>query len=78
MPVLPHPLAQPTMSIDEAAEAMGMGRSTAYAAAQEYLRTGGNSGLPVIRVGEKRLRVPTAALWRLVGLDVEPLEPASA
>lgn len=54
-----------TLSIDQAAVALGIGRSLAY----EMARTG---ELPVIRLGGKRLRVPRSRL--LAMLD----EPAAA
>jgi excisionase family DNA binding protein len=51
-----------TFTIDEAAEILGIGRQTAYAAA----RTG---ELPVVRVGG-RLLVPRARLAELLGEDL--------
>ena len=63
-PVTKVPTAQeqPTMSVwPEAAGFVGLSRSAAYAAA--------NSGsLPVIRFG-RSMRVPTAALRRMLELD---------
>lgn len=56
-----------TLTVEEAAKVLGIGRGTAYEAA----RTG---ELPTIRIG-KRLVVPRAALERLL---VEPREPAPA
>ena len=47
-----------TMTISEAAHALGVGRQTAYIAARE-------GALPVIRVG-RRLVVPRVALERLL------------
>jgi excisionase family DNA binding protein len=41
----------------QAAEILGIGRTTAYALASQLLRTKGGSGLPVVRVGNQ-LRVP--------------------
>jgi len=48
------------MSVAEAAAFLGAGRSTVY----EAVRRG---DLPSIRIG-RRVRVPTAALGRLLGL----------
>jgi len=42
-----------------------IGRSLAYQLAHEYLNSGGTSGLPVGRLGEKCLRVPHWALMEL-------------
>jgi excisionase family DNA binding protein len=55
--------ARDTLTVDEAAAVLGVGRSSAYAAA--------NSGdLPVIRIG-KRLLVPVGALRQMLG-EVSP------
>jgi hypothetical protein len=56
------------LTVEEAAVVLRIGRTSAYAFAREFLATGGLAGLPVIRLG-KQLRVPTAALERLVGND---------
>jgi excisionase family DNA binding protein len=53
-----------TFTIEEAAELLGIGRNTAYNAAH----TGELAGIPVIRVGAKRLVVPRAPLERLLGI----------
>lgn len=59
---LPDPEEQPTMPVPEAGRiAYNLGRDASYAAAAR-------GDLPTIRVGRK-LRVPTAALRRLLGLD---------
>jgi hypothetical protein len=51
------------LTIAEAAQFLRISRTTAYAEAKRYERTG--EGLPVIRVGHS-LRAPKAALQRLV------------
>ena len=48
-----------TMTISEAGEALGVSRATAYLLA----RTG---GIPVIRLGERRLVVPKAQLQKML------------
>ncbi len=58
---IPDPRERPTLSIEEAAELLGIGRSAAYECARR-------SQLPTLRLG-RRLRVPTAELRRLVGID---------
>lgn len=50
-----------TCSIDEAANLLGIGRSTAYAAARD-------GSLPVLRIS-KRLLVPTSKLLALLGYE---------
>jgi excisionase family DNA binding protein len=52
---------QTTCSIDEAALVLGIGRSTAYAAARE-------GSLPVLKI-RNRLLVPTAKLLALLGVE---------
>lgn len=59
----------PTVSVDEAAEILGVSRNTAFDMAREFLATG--EGLPVLRCG-RRLRVPVPRLFRLLGLDAGP------
>jgi excisionase family DNA binding protein len=53
-----RPTARRTYTIDEAAELLGLGRNSAYLAAQR-------GDFPVIRIG-KRLLVPREALDRLL------------
>lgn len=57
--------ACPLLTIEEAARVLRIGRSLVYQLANEYLATGGTSGMPVIRVGGC-LRVPRWALLELV------------
>jgi len=51
-------------SVEEAARFLGISRGLAYRLAREYLATGGKSGIPALRFGN-RLVVPVAALERL-------------
>lgn len=57
----PDPQERPTLSVHEYAALMEVGLSTAYAsvAADE---------IPVIRIG-RRIRIPTAAVRRMLELD---------
>jgi len=60
--VLPPDWRQrPTLSIAEAGEVLGVSRDLAYRAAAR-------GDLPTIRLGPKRLRVPTAQLLALLGV----------
>jgi excisionase family DNA binding protein len=52
---------QPTMTVEDAGEALGISRGSAYEAAK-------NGQIPTIRIG-RRLVVPTAALRRMLMLD---------
>jgi excisionase family DNA binding protein len=56
------------LTVTEAAQVLRISRTTAYAEANRYLRTG--DGLPVIRVG-RSLRAPRERLRRWI--DSEPL-----
>ncbi len=49
----------PTLSVEQAAQALGVSRAYAYSMARE-------GRLPVIRVGDRRVKVPTAALLRML------------
>lgn len=60
---IPTAEERPTLSVPEAGAFLGLGRSQSYEAA----RVG---TLPTIRLSERREVVPTAALRRLLGLDV--------
>jgi excisionase family DNA binding protein len=59
--VIPTPEGRPTLSVEEAGEFLGLGRSSAY----EAVRRG---ELPVLRFG-RTIRVPTARLRVLLGID---------
>ena len=58
----PDPARVPTVSVDEAASWLGVGRSAYYQGVQD-------GTLPAIKVSPHRLRVPVAALARLLELD---------
>lgn len=63
-------LALPAVvDIPTAAEVLGVGRSSAY----ELVRTG-DWPTPVLRFG-RLIRVPTAPLLELLGVDVQPVSP---
>ena len=53
------------LTLMEAAAILRIGRTTAYELANEYLRTDGATGLPVIRVG-KQLRVQRCRLDEVI------------
>lgn len=71
---LPHPLDRPVLTVAEAGRLLGRGRSAAYSDAQRWLATDGREGLPVLRLG-RQLVVPTAALWRMLGLSPDAHAP---
>lgn len=56
-------------TVEEAARLLRIGRTKAYALTQEWRATGGASGLPVVDFGHV-LRVPRAALEKLLGVDL--------
>jgi excisionase family DNA binding protein len=58
---VPTPDERPTLTVEEAGAALGIGRASAYSAAR-------NGDLPTIRVG-RRLLVPTAPFRAMLGLD---------
>lgn len=57
------------LTVEEAAQILRIGRTTAYALTREWRRTRGKSGLPVVKVGHK-LRVPRRHLEKLAGGDL--------
>lgn len=79
-PPIPTPLPGPAvgevrgplpafLTVEEAAEILRIGRTTAYALTREWRRTRGKSGLAVVKVGHK-LRVPLRHLEKLAGGDL--------
>lgn len=67
-PMLPDPATRPVVSAEEAFAELGIDRGTGYKAIRD-----GTFPVPIIRVG-RTIRVPTAALRRLLLIDVEPTE----
>jgi hypothetical protein len=53
------------LRVEEAAKVLRIGRTTAYALANEFLDTHGASGLPVVRLG-KQLRVSRVRLEQML------------
>lgn len=64
---IPNPYEVPTLSIREAARFLGMGTTNAYERARD-------GSLPTIAAGVCKRRVPTAALYPLLGLPL-PADP---
>jgi hypothetical protein len=62
---LSGPFEHRLLTLGEAAQVLRIGRSLGYQLAHEYLNSGGTSGLPVVRFGERCLRVPRWALMEL-------------
>lgn len=62
----PTDVAPDTLTIEEAARILRVGRSTAYALAKEYDATGGASGLPMKWVGGQK-RVPRVPFEEFLG-----------
>src|SRR5437879_8741178 len=56
----------PLLTVEEAARVLRIGRTKAYAMANEWRATDGRSGLPVVDFGHV-LRVPLGKLEELVG-----------
>jgi hypothetical protein len=62
--------------LDEAAAVLRVGRSTAYREANAFERSGGRTGIPVIRFG-KQFRVPRCRLEEQLGGPITWPLPAS-
>ena len=73
-----QPVRQATsfMTVQEAAHLLGVGEGLAYRMANEFLNSGGASGIPCVRLG-RRLLVSTRGLARLVDLEVATRPGAS-
>jgi hypothetical protein len=69
----------PLLTVEEAAKVLRIGRTKAYALAQEWRATSGRSGLPVVDFGHV-LRVPLCQLEQLIGgqLTAPAMESAPA
>jgi len=63
-PALPRPEDQPTLTVERTAALLGIGKSSAYAAIAR-------GEIPSLRFGN-RVIVPTAGLYRMLGLDLAP------
>jgi excisionase family DNA binding protein len=61
--MIPDPLIRPVLTAEEAFAELGIDRSTGYKAIRE-----GTFPLPIVRVG-RSIRIPTAALRRLLEID---------
>ncbi len=61
-----------TLSVEEAAGLLGVGRTKAYDMTREWRANGGESGLPVIDCGST-LRVPLYPLAEMLGVEVSHL-----
>lgn len=71
--MLPDPATRPVLTAEEAFAELGIDRSTGYKSIRD-----GTFPVPIIRVG-RIIRVPTAALRRLLLVDPEtPIERSEA
>ena len=61
-----------TLSVEEAAGLLGVGRTKAYDMSREWRATNGESGLPVIDC-RNTLRVPLHPLAEMLGVEVTEL-----
>ena len=83
-----NPMIEPTESVpsaspdfltlDEATAVLRVGRSTAYREANAFERSGGRTGIPVVRYG-KQFRVPRCRLEEQLGGPITwPCRPSPA
>ena len=64
-----HSAPPDCLTVEEAAAVLHISRTTAYAQVNEYLDSGGASGVPAIRVA-RQIRVPRAALEDQLGAPI--------
>ena len=69
--MVPDPTTQPCLSAEEAFAILGIERKTGYRAIKD-----GSFPVPVIRIG-RLIRIPTAALLRLLTVDGESVTEPS-
>jgi hypothetical protein len=69
MSSIPDAEREPVLTVERAGELLGLSRSAAYTAASQFLQSNGREGLPVLRFNSRTLRVPTARLLELLGID---------
>lgn len=62
------------LTVEDAAEILGIGRTSAYKAARRYVATKAPDAIPAIRVG-KQLRIPRALFEAWAGVALPPIEP---
>ena len=53
------------LTVEQAREFLGIGRSLAYAEVRRYLATGGREGIPAVQIGSA-IRIPRAGLVDLL------------
>ena len=53
------------LSVEQARDVLGIGRSLAYSEVRRYLATGGREGIPAVRIGSA-IRIPRAGLVDLM------------
>lgn len=58
----------PFLRVDQAQELTQLGRSQIYEQTRRWRQSGGTEGIPCVQWG-RCLRIPTAALLRLAGLE---------
>ena len=58
----------PFLRVEQAQELTQLGRTQIYEQARLWLDSGGKAGIPAVRFG-RCVRIPTAALLALAGLD---------
>lgn len=64
------------LTIEEAARVLRVGRTAAYEQARLWRETEGKAGLPNLTLGSHTLRVPTAALERMLGRPLSGIPAA--
>ena len=62
------------LTVEDAGKALGLSRNLAYAAARRYRETGGQRGIPNLKIGG-RILVPVDALRRMARLPIPGESP---
>lgn len=59
------------LRVEEVARILRISRSAAYEMVNAWLATDGETGLPAVRLGRRSLRVPRAAVERLLKIGTD-------
>ena len=62
------------LTVEQAREVLGIGRSLAYGEVRRYLATDGREGIPAVRIGSA-IRIPRAGLVDLMLAAPAPTRP---
>lgn len=66
-----------TLNTEQVGRLYGASKPTVLAGAHEFERTAGAAGIPCVRISERVIRYPTAAVLAQLGLDSNATTPST-